>query len=112
MAAAGGDDGVSFFEDLENKLELQIEPQYFEIPRKFRSCGALHFPLTYLSYLIEVIEILGKKIEQTNDTEEDPLLSLQVYESCLCLSLSPSLSLCLLPVILNDLRNKIPPTTN
>jgi hypothetical protein len=87
MAAAGADDGVSFFEDLENKLELQIEPQYFEIPRKFRSCGAPHFPLTYLSYLIEVIEILGKKIEQTNDTEEDPLLSLQVHKSCL-LSLS------------------------
>jgi hypothetical protein len=81
MAAGSKNEDVSFFEDLENQLEIQIEPQYFETPRRFRSPSLINpLPSSTLlfSYLIEVIEILGKKIEQTNNNEEDPLLSLQV----------------------------------
>jgi len=56
-------DTIQFFNELETSLEKTIEPHYFDIPRRFR-------------YLIEVIEVMGKKIEQKSCGGEDPLLSL------------------------------------
>ena len=49
---------TSFFENLEKELEAAVPSHYFDRPRRFRS-------------LLEVIDVLGSKIESAESAQVD-----------------------------------------